>query len=503
MRKTAQSPGTDRTTSLGYGDYLRFAHLVQDYFGLYFSEKRRPELEQGVRRAFAASICADLGEYYRLLQDPVVGAVHREQLVNALTVCETHFFRNETQCDALCRHVLPEIIDCRRHLRTLRVWSAGCASGEEPYSIAMLLRDLLPDVDQWSVTILGTDVNTEALDRARRGVYSHWAFREKRAKEWRSRFFRQEGSRWALQDEVKRMVTFAPLNLAEGHYPSYETNTRFLDLILCRNVTIYFTETVTRQVVARFYEALLDGGWLVVGHAEHSLTIYQQFQAHNFPGAILYQRTGQPVLPAQDWPLPGEAPAAPPARVQVPAAPQRAAAPAPLPAPLPQEGDPVEQAREWLDYGRSEEARVLLERVVAADPRRAEAWMLLGQACANLGRWEDAEEWCRKAVELDTLALPAYYALALVLQHQGRVGEAIEAMKKVVYIDRDHVLAHFGLADLYHDNGQLPQALKSLDNARRLLEGQAEGSLIPGSGGVTVERLKETVVRQQQQWVER
>ena len=201
---------------------------------------------------------------------------------------ETHFFRNAAQFDALYSQVLPQIIERRRALRTLRIWSAGCASGAEPCSIAILLQELLPDVDEWSITILGTDINTEALDRARKAIYSTWAFREQRARQWQSRYFRRKGDRYELVPEVRHMVTFAQLNLARDNYPAYETNTMFMDLILCRNVTIYFTESVTKRVIERLHDALVGGGWLVVGHSEHSLTTYHRFQARNYANAILH-----------------------------------------------------------------------------------------------------------------------------------------------------------------------------------------------------------------------
>jgi chemotaxis protein methyltransferase CheR len=491
-------------SSLGYGDYLRFSQLLLDRYGLHFSANRRTDLERGVRRAFAASTCADLDEYYRLLQNPGEGAVEIDRLINAVTVSETHFFRDAGQFDALYGHVLPQVIERKRVLHTLRIWSAGCASGEEPYSIAMLLRELLPDVDEWSITILGTDVNSESLDRARQAVYGDWAFREERAKTWRPRYFRPQGNRYELAQEVRRMVTFARLNLAEDSYPSYETNTTFMDLVVCRNVMIYFNESVIAGVVERFYNALVDGGWLMVGHAEPSLVTYRRFQVHNFPHAILYQRTGQ--LVSWDWLT------APPAGSGLPPLPVSAPAPAPVDVQLsppvgeglsarPSEDvDPCERARELLDYGRSEEARDLLLEVVGAEPGHAAACALLGRAYANLGCWPEAEHWCRQAVRLDKLALEAYYTLALVLQHQGELDRAIEAMKKVVYIDRNYVLGHFGLADLYYSNGQLARAQKSLDNARRLLDARPAEEMVPDSGGVTVGRLRETVVRQQQQW---
>ena len=527
MIASVSNRSAQNVPSLGFGDYERFSRLLLEHCGLNFSESRRAELELGVRHAFAASTCTELDEYYHLVQDPARGRMDLDRLINAVTVNETHFFRDAAQFDALYQHILPELIKRKQALRTLRIWSAGCASGEEPYSIAMLLRELLPDVDEWAITILGTDVNTEALDRARKATYGEWAFREDRAKLWRLRYFCPHGNRYGLLPEVQRMVSFAKLNLAEPCFPAYETNTTLLDLILCRNVTIYFSESITQQVVDRFYDALVDGGWLVVGHSEPSLYTYRRFQARNFPDTILYQRTGQPSVLPMDWNLspaganvqpvstPPTAPAyglgsvgqsilpvsiPPTTPACVPATVDTTPSGLVAPASAAEAPDPYEQARELLEYGHSEKARDVLLKLIKTRPAHAPTLALMGQACANLGEWSEAERWCREAVRRNNLLLDAYYTLALVLQHQSRLAEAIDAMKKVVYIDRNHVLGHFGLADLYHSNGQLLQACKSLDNARRLLERCADEQIIPGSGGIAAGRLRETVVREQQQW---
>lgn len=499
-------------------DLVRFGHIIEKRFGLHFPKKRRDELERGLRQAFAASTCQDLDEYYHLLQDPRAGGLELDRLINALTVGETYFFRDAGQFDALYNHVLPQIVERRRPVRTLRLWSAGCASGEEPYSLAIMLRELLPDVDEWSITILGSDINAEALDRARKATYGEWAFREERARRWRPRYFRRQGDRWLLASEVQRMVTFNNMNLAGGDYPAFETNTTLMDVILCRNVTIYFGPEATRRVVAQLHDALVDGGWLVVGHAEPSPTTHQSFQAHPFPHAMLYQRTGQaarttaaPRAPTFNPPIVRPSPTgslgARPNHERV-----RSPAAAADPEPRPEQDsiildkhpsvtvDPIVQARELLEYGYSERARDLLLPLVPSLPEPSLACTLLGQALANLGQWADAEHWCRRAVEQDRLALEAYYTLALVLQHQGRIDEAINAMKKVVYIDRRYVLGHFGLADLYRSRRDWAPAQKALDNARRLLEAQPRQQVIPGSGGVTAERLYQAVIRQQQQW---
>lgn len=508
LTPVAESAVNKHTWTIQPADYEQFSELALTRLGLNFSEKRRSELERAIRQAFAASTFAVLADYLAHLREAPRGDIEVERLINAMTVCETHFFRDAGQCDALYRDVLPAIIERRRSLRTLRIWSAGCASGEEPYSIAMFLRDLLPDVDEWSITILGTDVNTGALDRARKAVYGDWAFREERAKQWRSRFFTPTANRYRLKPAVQRMVTFANINLAEPNYPSYETNTMFLDLILCRNVTIYFSEVVTRQVIDRYYQALVEGGWLVVGHSEHALGVYQQFQVCNYPDAIVYRRATPSAAPWRDM-----ASEVPPHNAAVSAEPQKApqpvavhdarlvAPPKPVAPPVgPKLDEILARAREWIEAGRSEQARDLLLSLATQRVPPLEALLLLGQSNANLGNWPEAEQYCQRAIQAHKLAGQAYYLLALVYQHQGRLPEAIEAMKKVVYLDHNSILGHFSLANLYYQSQQSPNALKSLDNARRLLQARPGEEIIPGSGGVTTVRLLDAVTRSQQLW---
>lgn len=497
--------------SLGYGDFVRFGKLIYDRFGLNFPEKRRSDLERGVRTAFAASTCASLDEYFNLLQDPIGGASYMERLLNAITISESHFFRDTPQFDALYNHVLPRIIERRRDMRTLRIWSAGCANGEEPYSLAIMLREIIPDIKDWSITILGTDINTEVLDRARKGIYSEWAFREERAKNCQARYFRRHENRFELSSEIRRMVTFARLNLAEAEYPSFQSNTMYMDLVLCRNVMIYFSPAVTQAVVDRFYDTLVDGGWLVIGHAEHSIPTFHKFQAHNFPGSILYQRTGQPTSLPQGWEALSALPK--PDTLHPAAQPAPVVLPLPKPAPLPvqpakispqpaasEKQSQVEKARDLIAYAHLEEARKLLETVGKTHPDYAIACALLGRIYADMGILDKASQWCQEAIRVDKLLLEAYYTLALVYRHQDQLALAIEAMKKVIYIDRNHVLAHYGLADLYSSSNQVPLALKSLDNALHLLARRPAEDVLPDSGGVTVERLRQTIISQQQQW---
>ena len=525
-------PRVTGSLSMGYGDYLRFSAFVQERFGLNFPEKRRMELEIGVRRAFSASTCSTLDEYFDFLQDPLRGTLDLERLVNALTIGETYFFRDAGQFDALAKHVLPQIIERRKTVRTLRLWSAGCASGEEPYSLAMLLTDMLPDLSEWNITILASDINTQNLDRARRGVYGEWAFREARARQLRSRYFSVLGqNQYELAPEIRKMVTFTSLNLAGSDYPSYLNNTMYMDLVICRNVTIYFPEVVTHGVVDRFYSTLVDDGWLVVGHSEHSLNTYQRFHTVNFPDAILYQRRLQPPS-ISEWPLPvdpgaglksvldrqlnrpaafdnwradelqaaaeaakNELSKAEPVRKQESITQPRPALDAAATMP-----DPLDQAQALIGIGKVEEAVEILLRWLMRNPNHGPACTLLGKTYAGLGNWEEAERWCHLAIVVDKLSLEAYYTLALIYEHQDLPDPAIEMMKRVIYIDRNDILGYYSLAGFYHNRGLIAQALKALENARRLVGARQPDENVPRADGISMLRLAQAIVQQQRQW---
>jgi chemotaxis protein methyltransferase CheR len=510
MDKQPASGTKGSTNSLSDVDFQRFGQLLLKKYGLNFTEIRRSELEGAVMQSFAASTFSHLDDYYQFLNENRDGGAELERLVNIATVNETHFFRDAGQFDALTTHVLPELIKRRQSMHTLRIWSAGCSSGEEPYSLAILLHQLLPDLNDWSITILATDVNTNALDRARKAVYSTWSFREEQAKLLRDRYFTPVGNRWELLPEIRRMVTFTRMNLAVPNYPSYETNTNFIDLILCRNVLIYLGEEVTRAIIARFFECIQPGGWLIVAPAEGSPDFFKQYKARSFPSAVLYQRLTQTAILRQEKPPHRPtATTSTPASISPPTVPIRNPVPRTSPLNKPpaipslspiEEQELFDQAQEMLSHGLQDKALELLQKLTDTGTLRDKACALLGQIYANRGDWDRAENWCSQAIRQNRLSLDAYYTLALVMQHKNELDYAIEAMRKVVYLDHTDILGHFGLANLYYDSGQYSKALKSLDNALHLLENRMSDEIIARSGGITVTRLRDAIIRQQQLW---
>src|SRR5574341_1054099 len=201
--------------------YQYFRDLLQEKVGLFFGEDRRRDLERHLTIMLKQTGISDAGKYYDQLHSaPSTSALWRK-LILQLTVGETYFFRDSAQINALYSHVLPSLIKQRRKKNDLqlRLWSAGCATGEEPYSLAILLCDLIPDIQLWNISILGTDINQESLQRAEKAIYRDNSFRNETPDDLRERYFLPNGgASWELLPEIRKMVRFDYLNLAEAAY---------------------------------------------------------------------------------------------------------------------------------------------------------------------------------------------------------------------------------------------------------------------------------------------
>lgn len=413
-----------------------------------------------------------------------------QQLIQAITVGETYFFRNQAQFNALRNHVLPALIAQRRQAGDfhLRLWSAGCATGEEPYSLAILLREMLPDLPIWDITLLATDLNAASMDFARRGVYRSWSFRSETPPEVQARWFKQRPDGYELDRAIRDMVTFAPLNLVNDDYPSADTGTLDIDLIICRNVTIYFDQATTRRVVERFNRALTPNGWLIVGHAEPVASIYQDqgFEPRNFPDTVLYQKTTTPDTPAtptawwpttvsaDELPLPASAPKHRLDSQQGSAAPSRLHIPPSQP-----DGQPASTAR------------LVSPEMQQPDPQETaqSAWEQARRA-ADQGNQREALAWLAKAEQQDSLQPQVHYLRALIqLQIDNREG-ALVSLRQAVYCDPAFALAHYSLGTLYQQRGEYRTAARHWRMAQQAIADLDADQHLPYAEDITVEMLR-------------
>lgn len=449
-------------------DLQRFQALLQEVSGLELPETRLPDLQRAVNRALVATGLADADALYRHLRDRA-GRPSLEVFVGDLTIGETHFFRNRPQFRALEHHILPELIERRRASRRLRVWSAACSTGEEPYSLAILLERLLPDRARWDVRILATDINRTALERARRGQYGTWSFRDV-PDDVASAFFVRHGTTLEVAGRIREAVSFAHLNLAADTWPSAATATLDLDLVLCRNVLIYFGDDLSHQVAARLHGALADSGWLLVAPAELSQAVFRHFTVVNLDGAVAYRKPAPPI-PARPS-VSRSRPEGEPSRVAIGG------------------GAVVHTPRP----GAEEAER--LEALAEADPADGRAPLLAARIHLDRLELDRAERWAEVACQRDPLSAPAHYLRGLALQEAGRLEDALAALRRSVFLDPGSVLGQLALAGLLARLGEPARARGALRAAAALVGDGDPSELVDGHEELPAGRVRDLIAAQ-------
>jgi len=478
----------------------RLSEFIAEHIGLHFPPERRPDLQRALTAVaaefgFASSArCADW-----LLSSPLTRP-QLHALASHLTVGETYFFRERQTFEALAQHVLPELIRGRRGgEQRLRLWSAACSTGEEPYSLAILVQQLLPDWQDWRVTILATDINERFLQKAAAGVYGEWSFRGS-PPGFKERYFTPTpDGRFAVARHIQDRVSFAPMNLAQDHFPSLATDTNAMDLIFCRNLLIYFTPSHARKLVENLHHALRDGAWLAVSPSECSQALFSRFVAVNFPDSILYRKCNVEEQSPSTWtpassPAVAERPASAFAADAVPVEDVRAA-PAETSTDPADPADPRTAAESLYEQGRyAEAASVLLASFASQAAQGPRAFSLLARALANQGQLADALAWSARWIAADKIDSAAHYLHAMILQEMGDREAARRSLQRTIYLQPGFALAHFALGNLTRAGSRGAQANKHFENALHLLRDRPPEELLPQSDGMTAGRLVEIIV---------
>jgi chemotaxis protein methyltransferase CheR len=269
---------------LSDGEFELFRDLIYEECGFSFGAEKRLFLESRLRRRMEELGIKSGLEYYELIKRPAGRARELASLLDALMICETSFFRNLPQFELLADVVLPEIVARKQKggSRMIRVWSAGCSTGQEPYTAVISILDSLPEGEDWAVRVFASDLSFTALERAQCGVYREDQVRGLEERHIR-KYFKREGSRYAVSDGVKRHVIF------DYHNLKHDNGLRGLDIIFCRNVMIYFDTDEQRRLVTRFTKCLVPGGYLFLGHAESLQGLSSRFAMVHRNKGIAYR----------------------------------------------------------------------------------------------------------------------------------------------------------------------------------------------------------------------
>ena len=267
--------------------------MVSDFIyrrtGIRFESKKNYFLAKRVNKRMEEVSLGSVAEYVRMLRFSDPDGAEFQKLVELLTINETYFFRDFPQLQAFAEHCLMELIEekAARGEKRLRVWSAGCSTGEEPYTLAIILREMVEDFKDWKVEILASDIDCGALQAAEKCTYGSRSIRDVPREYLDRHFTRMPGGSYKISKEIKKMVEFEYINFASKEILR---NKRGFDFIFCRNVLIYFDEFSRKQLVDQFYIALEKGGYIFLGSSESVGRINTAFKLRRVEGYLVYQK---------------------------------------------------------------------------------------------------------------------------------------------------------------------------------------------------------------------
>lgn len=488
---------------------IKLSRLLSDHTGLYFPEKKWPALTRGVLSA-ANQLRKDVEDLVHALQRPAPAKEILDLLAAHLTIGETYFLRDKNFFQILKDQIIHGLLrHPRRKQKKIIFWSAGCATGEEPYSLAILLDDMLPELNGWDISIIGSDINPRAIEKARAGIYSGWSMRET-PETLISRYFTQtDNNCFELVPHIRRMVSFVQANLMEASHPALLGCADQMDVIICRNVLMYFSEPNRNRVIQNLTRSLLENGWLITGPSEAGFVNVPELTPVRFSHA-LYHRKGPPrrsdaqgatalATPQKGGPTfagtattgkktPDRKPAR---RITDRLTGGRVAKPG---------YDVYQNALTDYHQGRYAQSAEKLTALLFGRPgggpsflMQAESMMLLARCHANLGDLKNAKKWCDKALGLEKLNPELYYLLATIHQSAGDLDAAVKSLKQAIYLDPEFIMAHFTLAMALQRHGKVSESLKSMNTALSLLRTKDADDLVAYSEGMTASRLIETI----------
>ncbi|MBD2183030.1 tetratricopeptide repeat protein [Planktothrix sp. FACHB-1355] len=530
----------------------RFVELISSNTGLHVREQDRENLAKIIWARLKILRLSTPEDYYQLLQphtdsnavEDTLPEREWRELTHLLTTGESYFFRDKGQFALLRNMILPELIAAKNNAaniqagekRSLRIWSAGCSTGEEPYSLAILLQELLTDLDDWNIFILGTDLNQQAIEKAKAGIYSPWSFRLVDT-DLQMRYFHQRKTEWQVDKRIGTMVKFAYGNLVKDHYPSLNSDIHSMDLILCRNVFVYFEYNAISVVLKKFYDTLLPSGYLITGHTELYAQDLGCFQVKVLPESVLYQRKENvdfqstksvvykatiPEVNRQEspkgmlWERPNTigkswrlarpnihteksynsdntttlaksremiVPDIPNSILRLTSS-QMQSSPHKI-----EEQDLLLKAEKLFDKKAYAEAIRQAEQIILLQPANFGAYYLLAQAYANLGEHNKAIYYCDRATELDPLSVIPYYLLAHIAEEKGDIEKAKIYLKRIIYLVPSSISAYLELGLIYKREGNAIRARKMLATAIELLKDLPPSATVAQQDEVTAGEL--------------
>ena len=394
--------------------------------------------------------------------------------VQHLTIGETYFFRYPEQFVALEQSILPTIVASKRAggVRRIAVWSAGCSSGEEAYSLAMLLTRAIPDYREWEITIIATDINEKALETAKKGIYGDWSFRGL-DEAFKLVYFDPVSGKEAsvklprayrVKPEIRNMVRFSQLNLAQPSWTESAASGMYFDIVFCRNVLMYFQQAVALDILRHLREHLAAGGCLAVAPIEASAAQGAGFSAQRFSDCSLFGEEEKSIRKIQS------------AVKQKIFSTEEVAAVVPLP-------------RDKTTTASAPAPKMAATPLSSLAPRSAPSLTVQAYAAANAGNLELAGELLEQALTRDATDYSAHYLRAVLAMESGNIDEAHSALEKALFLHPDFIPAMLMIGNVTRWQGRHAEAARHFRSAAQVLRSMDPAAVVPDSECLTAGSL--------------
>jgi chemotaxis protein methyltransferase CheR len=455
---------------------------IREHAGIDYHPGQGVSLRNALVQRMLQLDMSSAGQYLKLIQGDR-GEEELARLVSLIVVQKTSFFRDRPQFELLEKRVLPEI-QAREPAGEARVsiWSAGCSTGEEPYSIAMVLKR--SSLDMSGVNLLATDISREALVRAAEARYLRRRLDELGERE--RALFAPEGGDWRLNESVRSLVEFKLHNLVSFPYPLPSEG--MWDVIFCRNVLIYFNRETVRGIIESFRRVLNPGGYLFLGVSESLFQLSEGFELISTGKAFVYRNPDGKTRPARPARKPPPKKRPPPRRDL-----ERLVRRPPAPRPVAGLESNVQEARKMVASGDLDGAFRILFELTGKHPDAVEPYMLLGELALDRGALEEAWSWYQVVTELQPTDIDSRFLLAIVLYRLGHDREAAEHLRRLLFLDGGLALGHYYLGVVAHRMGDIDTALRSFRNALGCIEsgGSDREAELLGKHNLSLDELAE------------
>lgn len=479
--------------------------------GLNFTVGREMELYDRMKEASESFNFNDTDKFIEWLIDNTLDTNQTKRLASFLTIGETYFLREKNALDYLEFEYLPRILHQRKgNQQSLKIWSAGCSSGEEAYSIAIMLKRLIPSIGDWDITIKATDINPNFIEKAKKGEYTEWSFRGV-TDSFKGRYFKKtDNGKYLINKDIKEMVDFSFLNLiSDGcHYH----NKNSFDIILCRNVMIYFSCEGIQSVTTKFYNSLGNGGILVLSPVESTNLICNKFKRYFKDGATIYKKADELIdnVPfaksncAKKYKLKQtfsfnsykkeKSQAISHSKNNINHTKNRG---------IQKSNFYCSEKKDCIDlqYGKlldqyksglhDKVEETLTSIINEVDDYRY--CLLLAKIKINKKQLVNAENLCLKAIEINKIDAEGYYLLANIFFEQRKEQEAIEFLNKSLFLDPNYTLSHYLLGNIYKVMGNNEESRRSFNNAKESLKFKNPNTFISDYDDITVDKFDKAI----------